>query len=178
MNNDRQFIAINFLDNNQKSLFEFPIIYYWDGNDDINDALKDKDFIYHISTKINKSNFYNVSIKRIYTYFDSEDNLKYQEDSICIKDIYDIETFNLDNEYLWEILNFLYKCAYKEDYKTKYDYLNVYKDLLKKYPKKINANTITNYIQAKLVETYPNIENSDIQKIIKKFYKEIENEQL
>lgn len=167
------FVAINFLDTNQKSLFEYPIIYYWDGNNNINESLKDESLIEVISEKITNFNFYNLSIKRIYTYFDDENNLKYQEDSIPIKDIYDIETFNLDSKYLWEVLNFLYKCAYKKDYEEPYKFVEVYNALITKYPNKINVNVISNYIKSKLNETYSDMPNSDINKIIKKFYEEI-----
>lgn len=167
------FVSINLIEENGKSLFTYPIIYYWDGNTKIEDSLLDSRFIKYISTAITTNNFHSTIIYLIYTFINESGEIMYHQDKFELKNIFTIQSFSLDKEYLWEVLNFLYKCAYKENYSKKYDFKNIFDELVKKYPKKINETVISNFIQSKLKETYKDITDVDIKLIIEKFYEVI-----
>ena len=87
---------------------------------------------------------------------------------------YDIDNFDLKRKYLWNVMNFLYVCAYKKDYENVFEFKKIYNALLSKYPKKITPTVVANFIESHLLEKYPNIKEGDVKLITEKFYNEIQ----
>ena len=176
---NENFVAINLIDGDGKALVHYPIIYFWDGDNTLEESLYDKDFINYITPHITTSNFHNSFITLIYTFKNDNEDILYHQDKFFIKDLYNLDIFDLKKKYLWEILNFLYKCAYKTDYnddhETKFDVVGLYKSLVSKYPKKINETVVSNFIQSKLKDNYENISNDEIKQINQIFIEEINN---
>ena len=172
MNNN--FVALNIIEGKNISLFPQPIVYYWDGNSELIDALKEKKFMDFISSKITTANYYETVIHMVYVYTDDEDNIFHNIKKFKISDIYDIDNFDLKRKYLWNVMNFLYVCAYKKDYENVFEFKKIYNALLSKYPKKITPTVVANFIESHLLEKYPNIKEGDVKLITEKFYNEIQ----
>lgn len=170
---DNNFVAINLIEDNRLTLFTFPIVYYWDGDNKIEDALKEKQFLDYISPKISIENYNKTKISMVYVYYDEDEKSHYNNQEFNLQDIYELKTFDLENKYLWQVLNFLYKCAYKKDYEDVYKYKEIFNALQSKYPKKITPPVVSNFIKSHLLEKFPEMKESDVNLIIEKFYNEI-----
>lgn len=170
---DSNFVAINLIEDKDITLFPYPIVYYWDGSSKIEDALKEKQFLDYISSKISIENFNKIKITMVYIYFDEDGESHYNNQEFNLQDIYELNIFDLENKYLWSVLNFLYKCAYKKDYENVYKYKEIFNALQSKYPKKITPIVVSNFIKSHLSEKYPEMKETNVNLIIEKFYNEI-----
>lgn len=171
---DNNFVALNIIEHDNITLFAQPIIYFWDGKSSLDESLHEERFKQFISSKITPSNFYNTTIHMVYVYTDDEDNISHNINKFHLSDIYNVNDFDLSRKYLWEIMNYLYMCAFKQEYDKMFDFKTIYESLLAKYPKKISPNVIANFIESYLSDKYPNMKKSDIELIKDKLYNEIQ----
>lgn len=171
-------LAINIFDNdiliNKDNV---PVLFYWNRTDDVILSLQNSDdFKHFIKNKI--SHYDNSYISFIYYELD-DNNDETEEKHITYKhqNIQDIFSLDILDKF-WINLVFdyfldLYKLSYKEDFKfvekSDKQITEIYNKIKNKYKKKINVETITNYINSKLKEDFKLNENNLIY-INKKLY--------
>lgn len=158
-----KFIAINLIENEDKLLNKYPIIYFWDGNGEIEDAVKTEEFINATKRLINKENYWTLSANLIYVYEDEENENQYINKEIKISEIIDLSQ-DLYKEYIIEVLDFLYFCVFKK-HSNNQDILTLYKEIKNKYPKKVTCDVVSKYIKSRTSENYPEIPENVLNKI-------------
>jgi hypothetical protein len=153
-----------------------PLLFYWDGEQDIYDALKSgSDFIdYLMHTVINKDKYASAYFSFFKYYLDENKEEHYQEDKINVQDFLKFKDLSSEQslfykEYLLNHFLYLYKSAYHEEYKEDISImgiddavLDIYDKIQEKYPKRVIKSTVINYIRSELQKTDNiSIENSD-----------------
>lgn len=153
-----------------------PLLFYWDGKQDIYEALKSgsdfNDYLMH--TVINKDKYTNAYFSFFKYYLDENNTENYSEDKINIQDFLKLKDLSLENnmfykEYLLHHFLYLYDSAYHQDYNEDISImgiddaiLDIYDKMQEKYPKRVIKSTVINYIRSELIKTDNlSIENSD-----------------
>lgn len=159
-----------------------PILYdYVDNETSIIDELfLDEKFKNYIYTLCDTQDYSFLTLS--YFFFDYNDEDKYKSENIYIQNILTLE--RIDNEnieklvdlkylYIFNILDYLYQCSYKEKYSTKenvdweYSIKDMYRLIKEKNPNKISKDTVVNYIRSEL--TKEKLLKDNIDYIINKF---------
>lgn len=148
-----------------------PILFYWDGKNNIKDIIFETDSLLKIIDK-HIINFNDYITTKIYFCGYYNDNTLYKEDFVYLSDIYTIDKFscNIYLELVYPIFTYLYSQAYKTEYTETLLQLNeedgivdIYNKLKDKFTNKITSKTIINYIKSKLDKNeFLSIENKNI----------------
>lgn len=156
MKND-SFISLNIVNSNEILYKIFPIVFYWNGvNDVVNDLLNNKDF-YNIISKYINSKYYDT-VKICMTYVNSEN---YNEREILIQELYPLYVVNdnIYNELITDIFYDIYEKIFKKEYEIPIENFgfkniisDIYEDIIKKMSDKITKETFFNYILSQLDE--------------------------
>lgn len=170
---NENFISINLIDRD-KVLTNYPLIYFWNGNGELEDAFKTDQFKNYISKIIDKENYWYIKVYLIYVYQDKESENQYINKEYQLLDILPIND-NLLKEYVIEVLDYLYYCAFKL-HLDELDISGAYNAIRNKYPKKITTEVVSNYIKSQINERYPEIPEDIIDKIEKIFLENINND--
>lgn len=162
------FVTLNLIDKiNQQSVFNYPIVYWWNENDSLEDMFNSKEFHDNVFDKISKESFFNVSIYMLYIY-ENEDG----ESSIVKKEFALHEMIEFPKEYedelIKDVLKYLYKCSYKTEPEN-LDIKFLFDKVKSKYPKKITTDVVMKYMESDIIQKYPNIPIKEIEKLKQKF---------
>jgi len=158
-------VALNIVSENNILLnnTNVPILYYWDGENNIKDSIIiDEEFKNYIFSKVINIEYYsNTKIHYFYFKYDN-DNESYNEDTIVIQDLFKLSDLPDNNrifykEYLLNHFKFLYESAYHENYSEDISIigiddaiLDIYDKIQEKYPKRVIKSTVVNYIRSEL----------------------------
>ena len=172
-------ISLNFIiqDNKNNSIClntsNYPILYYWDGQETIFEAMiKDDSFINLLTTQYcTVDNYSNINIYM--NEFDLNSNIYNQEIIELQKQMpLTLEILqNLSYSYIETILIDLYKISVKEDYKILVEshidnIINIYTILKSRYKERISQETLKQYILSQLQQKYK-LNKSNCEHIIK-----------
>lgn len=167
MNND-SLVAINVIVNDKLINNDYiPLLYYWNGKNDIITNLKNDSNFNEFLTKNNVFenclNFYNSKI----TYF-YYNNSEYTSEIKDICSLYNIEDTKIFENTFKEILNSKYYDAYDEYPNFEImDIKSIYQAILNKFSNKISEQTFINSVRAYIYDNYNKmISNNDIEKFI------------
>ena len=153
-----------------------PILFYWDGQQDIYEAFKENtsfiDYLMH--TVVNKDKYTNAYFSFFKYFLDTNKTERYFEDKLNIQDFLKLKNLKPEEslfykEYLLNHFLYLYKSAYHEEYKEDISImgiddavLDIYDKIQEKYPKRVIKSTVINYIRSELQKTDNiSIENTD-----------------
>lgn len=169
-------VAINIInnENDKKELLNktnFPILYYWDGENSLTESIKnDVDFKQYCLSICNNLDIY-LNSKIHYFYFKFKDDTDdYTEfDELPLTDIIKLDEFN-DNSIYINYLIYLFKRLYFNAYKTEYNTeLNnidiiedIYKQIKNKFSTRISKTTIINWVRSRLTKKNIDIYNTNI----------------
>jgi len=152
-----------------------PILFYWDGEGDLENIIYDSQEIKNILVKnIHSLSDYNkTSIAYFYFYYNDEGHEQIVEEITHVAYHCTIDEFgdSIYEELTFPIFQYLYKCSFKEDYTndtgmTTDDIKDIYNQLKEKYPDRISLETVINYVRKKLGEQ--NIEEENKELIVDK----------
>ena len=163
------FVAINIItDKNQLlNVGDFPIIFYWDGESDIlNDMKNNEVFRNIIFTECLKDINSYTSSRIALLYLNNVKETSYEAKHIEIQNLYTLSNIasfkSVWDNYVFGILRELYKEVYKKEFivetqdnafETKLLLIPyLYKEIRACTNKELSNNTITNYILMKLTE--------------------------
>ena len=156
------YIALNIIKNNNEIINKVPILFYWNGIDDIKEALKTNKLIDKIINDTTFDDDFYIHSKVVYAgYAKGDDNSNnYIDDSISFQELYPLEEINDKLFYILFIRKYfeaLYKSVFTEIYDVALtfdegDIINIYEKIQNKYPKRVNKETITNYIRSELTK--------------------------
>lgn len=158
------FVAINVIKNKNAVLNNggYPIIFYWDGESDIREDIRNNENFKKLITDnclIDKEVYVNSYIKLL--YLNNIKEVKYVTEDIPVQTLYPLndvqDEFWLD--YIFDILVELYKDVYKKDFLSYNTETNksmlipyLYKEIKAYTGREISDTTITNYILHRLTE--------------------------
>lgn len=140
----------------------FPIIFYWNGIDDIFDKIsKDEKFLNIINNYVFNYDTYDKTFLKLSFINTSNENI-YNQKEVSIQELYSLENLNKDFMYMYlqNIVTDLYEKFFKEKYIISDIEDLTSKDIIKDIFYKIENNdkreilqsTIINYIRNKLNE--------------------------
>jgi hypothetical protein len=140
----------------------FPIIFYWNGIDDIFDKIsKDEKFLNIINNYVFNYDTYDKTFLKL-AFINTENENIYNQKEVSIQELYSLESLNKDFMfmYLQNIVTDLYEKFFKEKYIISDIEDLTSKDIIKDIIHKIENNdkreilqsTIINYIRNKLNE--------------------------
>ena len=164
-------LALNIIvnDNENKILLnktEVPILYYWNGIDDIEDKfLNDKIFRSLIDESCFNKKFYSKSKIAYFEFKLINSDEKYEDYLIDVQDLFKLELLDEPEnmfyiEYLNEVMNNLYVTSMGHGFNdnilldTNEKFVQMYLDIQKKYPNRFVKNTLLNYVRSELVKLY------------------------
>ena len=172
-------VSLNFIkqDNKNNSIClnpsNYPILYYWDGQETIFEAMiKDDSFINLLTTQYcTVDNYSNINIYM--NEFDLDNN-SYNQEIIELQKQMPLTIDILQNlaySYIETILIDLHKISIKEDYKLLVEshidnIINIYTILKSKYKERISQETLKQYILSQLQQKYK-LNNLNCEHIIK-----------
>ena len=178
--NKESFITLNIYYNEKVGnilINHYPIIFYWNGEDDIIENMKsNKDFFDYLS-----KNCFNIDLYPITKISFVQFNLKNGEEEFDQKDIILQDLFNLSeipNIYEDSVINIITKLYYNAFKKEKnfdkdIDYLEkikvIYKEIQEQYKDRFTLNTFINYVRSRLIKEYKLNQNNTeilIEKIV------------
>ena len=172
-------ISLNFIKQDEKnnsiclSPSNYPILYYWNGQESVFDAMiHDDGFINLLTTQYcTVDNYSNINIYM--NEFDLDSNIYNQEIIELQKQMpLTLEILqSLSYSYIETILIDLHKISIKEDYKLLVEshidnIINIYTILKSRYKERISQETLKQYILSQLQQKYK-LNSSNCEHIIK-----------
>lgn len=158
------FISLNIVKDNVLQYKNFPIIFYWNGTDDVILNIKENDKFKAIVEKYLNSNDYD-SVSLYLTYVNVD---KYNEKEIKLQDIYPLTECEVSyNNVILNIFYDVYYKVFKKQYEIPIDdfgYNDILFDIYEDIQNRLNISkqTFINYVRSKLDEktklTYSNKE--------------------
>ena len=172
-------VSLNFIKNDDKnnsicvSPSNYPILYYWDGQETVFDAMIEEiGFVELLTTQyFTLENYSNISI---YMNEYNLDNNEYDQEIVELQKKLPLTLdilHNLAYTYIETILIDLYKISMKEDYKLIVEshidnIINIYTILKDKYKERISQETLKQYILSQLQQKYK-LNNFNCEYVIK-----------
>lgn len=157
------FVAINIIssDNKLYNKNSTPLLFYWNGEDNICDELKKSDkFVSMIKTLISLNKDLYTDLMLSYFYFKYVNGQEqYSEEVKNIQDILLLENFdsiNIVNNFLITHFKELYTISFKEDYTVDTELsvneiiIDIYTKLKERFKSRITDETITYWIMSVL----------------------------
>ena len=152
-----------------------PLLFYWDGEDDVLDSIFRMDIfkakIYDVINNVD--NYTNSKIALFYFKYNGDEE-QYNELSVLIQDYIKLKDFPEDKidfykEYIWQHFDYLYKSVYQEEYDKDVNMLSIedsildiYDKIKEKHPKRVMKSTVLNYVRSELMKTnHLNMDNTD-----------------
>ena len=152
------FIAINIVFKDSLIYKKFPIIFYWDGKNEVIDEIKNNPKFNEIINQY-LNDFEKYSNIEIFLTYVSNNNSK--EDKIPIQEMYEISSLDkkIYIDIIKDIFYDLYKRVLKIDYEIPFETFSyediiqdIYEDILNTINKDISKETVLNYILSQLDE--------------------------
>lgn len=145
---DRIFVAINIIDADKIiNKNGIPIIYDWNGVDNLIDNIKESsEFMNYIYKLIESEELKYETGKLCVFYYKDNAPSQYIED---IQHLYDIDKLHIENRYneqFYNILNEVYKKAFGKEYDGNPDISYIAQELLDKYKTKMSIKSIGNFL--------------------------------
>jgi len=167
-------VSINIFNSENKILNKstVPMLYYWNGaNDVLDDLSNDEELLKYSRTLfINPSDYLDLMISYFYFKYNDNDEEVYADNTIDLQDIITLDKFESDYIVLhYLLLHFktLYKNSFKEEYTgDNIDIVNTIKEIYRvikdKFKTRISKTTVMQWVRSVLLdENHFNRKNSD-----------------
>ncbi len=169
----------------------FPILFYYNGESDLLQAIRENDnFNKYIEPLCFNDAYYSFSsLKYFYFTYNGESEEQYTENTIDVQDLFLLENLEeyqslFSHQYIYKIFEELYKNALHKEYDSKnklvmidqYDHIRtMYEEIQKKFPNKFIKETVINYLRGELKTRY-NLNSKNISWILNQFAEKISSE--
>lgn len=167
-------VSINIFNSENKILNKstVPMLYYWNGiNDVLDDLSNDEHLLKYAKTLfINPTDYLDLMISYFYFKYNDNDEEVYADNTLDIQDIITLDKFESDYIVLYYLLNH-FKTLYKNSFKDEYisedndavnNILIMYRAIKDKFKTRLTKITIMQWIRSVLLdESHFNGTNSD-----------------
>ena len=166
-------VAINILNKEDKICNKsgVPMLYYWNGQNDVLDDLSnDNDLLFYAQTLFESPEMYlGYSVNYFYFKYNDNDEEEYADNIIELQDIIKLNKFD-SNEIILYFLTKHFKTLYKNSFKTEFELsddtiqsiVTMYRNIKDKFKSRLNKETIINWVRSVLIDKdHFNRTNSD-----------------
>ena len=171
------YLALNVIKNQNEIINQIPILFYWNGEDDIKESLKANNFIDKIISMTCFDDDFYLHSKIYYAGYVkyADDSDLYEDSTISFQELYSLDEIGNKLFYILFIKKYfeaLYKSVFIEVYDVALnfdegDIVNIYEKIQNKYPQRVTKETFINYIRSELLKDNQ-LSNENIEYCINK----------
>lgn len=166
-------VAINIINRDDKICNKsgVPMLYYWNGQNDVLDDLSnDNELLEYSKTLFETPEMYlGYSVNYFYFKYNDNDEEEYADNVIELQDIITLDKFDSNDIVLYYLLNHfntLYKNSFKTDFENVPDITEsivlMYNAIKGKFKTRLSKETIINWVRSVLIDkNHFNRRNSD-----------------